>query len=183
MAVGRGRRELACDLDEVREQEPGGEPVGLELAALVEESVVACRGRRLTDDQYLEIAPSGNAQRHAREGTEHDVAVRELQLIAGGRSGLLAVAAGRIIGGWLASPGMHHPSQLRTGTLLVEAGADPTLVTRWVDEGRANASGRGHSTPVTCSAWGLVRLILAMAGGEKRHVLQVDAYGNILRQG
>ncbi len=106
------------------------------------------RGRRMSDDDYLEVAMSGNAQRHAREGTDHDVAVRELQLLAGGRSDLLAKAAGRIIGGWLAAPGMSHPSLLRAGLLLVEAGADPTQVTRWVDEGRRNATGGGHSTPV-----------------------------------
>jgi hypothetical protein len=37
-------------------------------------------------------------------------------------------------------------------------------------------------TIVTCSAWGLVWLILWLTGGEKRLVVSVDEYGNVLRQ-
>lgn len=36
-------------------------------------------------------------------------------------------------------------------------------------------------TLVTCSLWGIVWLILVLTGGEKRVVLQVDPYGNLLR--
>jgi hypothetical protein len=35
-------------------------------------------------------------------------------------------------------------------------------------------------TLVTCGAWGLVWLLLAVVGGEKRSVLMVDDYGNVL---
>lgn len=37
-------------------------------------------------------------------------------------------------------------------------------------------------TLVTCALWGLVWIALVIAAGEKRVILQVDAYGNILRQ-
>lgn len=37
-------------------------------------------------------------------------------------------------------------------------------------------------TLVTCGGWGLVWLILAFAMGEKRTVVSVDAYGNVLTQ-
>ena len=37
-------------------------------------------------------------------------------------------------------------------------------------------------TLVTCGLWGLVWLVLAFATGEKRTVLSVDPYGNILSQ-
>lgn len=37
-------------------------------------------------------------------------------------------------------------------------------------------------TLVTCGAWALVWVILAIAGGEKRHVVRVDQYGNVLFQ-
>lgn len=37
-------------------------------------------------------------------------------------------------------------------------------------------------TVVTCTAWGLVWIVLAFVGGERRIVLNVDDYGNVLRQ-
>lgn len=37
-------------------------------------------------------------------------------------------------------------------------------------------------TLVTCTAWGLVWIVLAFVGGERRIVLNVDDYGNVLRQ-
>lgn len=37
-------------------------------------------------------------------------------------------------------------------------------------------------TLVTCLAWGVVWLILVVLGGEKRVGLQVDDFGNVLRQ-
>lgn len=36
-------------------------------------------------------------------------------------------------------------------------------------------------TLVTCGLWGFVWLVLALMGGEKRYVLSIDAYGNVLR--
>ena len=33
-------------------------------------------------------------------------------------------------------------------------------------------------TLVTCFVWGIVWLILAIAGGEKREIVQVDEWGN-----
>lgn len=37
-------------------------------------------------------------------------------------------------------------------------------------------------TIVTCSAWAIVWIVLAFVGGERRIVLNVDDYGNVLRQ-
>lgn len=36
-------------------------------------------------------------------------------------------------------------------------------------------------TLVTCLFWGIVWIILAAAGGEKRYSLSVDPFGNIIR--
>ncbi len=35
---------------------------------------------------------------------------------------------------------------------------------------------------VTCGAWAIVWIVLAFVGGERRIVLNVDDYGNVLRQ-
>ena len=37
-------------------------------------------------------------------------------------------------------------------------------------------------TLVTCLMWGVVWIVLALTGGEKRVALQVDPYGSVLRQ-
>jgi hypothetical protein len=37
-------------------------------------------------------------------------------------------------------------------------------------------------TLFTCGIWGIVWLLLVLTGGVKRHLLQVDDYGNVLVQ-
>ena len=37
-------------------------------------------------------------------------------------------------------------------------------------------------TIVTVGFWGIVWLILVIAGGEKREMITVDEYGNVLKQ-
>jgi hypothetical protein len=37
-------------------------------------------------------------------------------------------------------------------------------------------------TIFTCGAWGIIWLILYFTGGEKRVLISVDDYGNVLRQ-
>lgn len=37
-------------------------------------------------------------------------------------------------------------------------------------------------TLVTCGVWAIVWIVLAFVGGERRIVLNVDDYGNVLRQ-
>jgi hypothetical protein len=102
-------------------------------------------GRRLTPDQHLEIALTTCAQKHARTNTPKAAALDELRLLAHGHSDLLAKACGQILGGFLALPGSHHPSDLQGAALLFEAGADPRLVTGHADESRRRAGGH-HTT-------------------------------------
>jgi hypothetical protein len=37
-------------------------------------------------------------------------------------------------------------------------------------------------TLVTCGVWAIVWIVLAFVGGERRIALNVDDYGNVLRQ-
>jgi hypothetical protein len=37
-------------------------------------------------------------------------------------------------------------------------------------------------TLFTCGIWGIVWLLIVLTGGVKRHLLQVDDYGNVLVQ-
>ena len=37
-------------------------------------------------------------------------------------------------------------------------------------------------TLVTCLVWGLVWLVLALTGGEKRSIASVDEFGNVIFQ-
>ncbi len=37
-------------------------------------------------------------------------------------------------------------------------------------------------TLVTCGLWAIVWVIMALAGGEKRQVIRVDPYGNVMFQ-
>ena len=57
--------------------------------------------------------------------------------MAGGRADLLAAAAGTILGGYLARPGMSHPQTVYAVALLVLAGADVDLIVEHVDRARA----------------------------------------------
>lgn len=47
---------------------------------------------------------------------------------------------------------------------------------------RVNHTLHAILTIFTCLLWGIVWIIVATTGGEKRSVLMVDEYGNILRQ-
>lgn len=104
--------------------------------------------RRLTADQHREIALTTCAQKHARTGTRKSEALDELRLLAQGRSDLLALACGQLLGGFLATPGSHHPADLQAPAFLFEAGADPRLVTGFADEARRRAGGQ-HTTGTT----------------------------------
>lgn len=117
-------------------------------------SVVALRfgimaRSKLTDDQHLEIRLSSTARRLARAHVDRAVAVEELRKIAGGRGDLLALAAGRSLGGFLASPGLQHPGDLHIAAILLEAGADPRLVVVHADDAREYTSRGHHSTATT----------------------------------
>lgn len=72
----------------------------------------------------------------------------ELQELAGGRGDLLALAAGRALGDFLARPTAQFPGDLHVSALLLEAGADPRLVVVHTDETREYV-GRGHHSTAT----------------------------------
>lgn len=103
---------------------------------------------RLADDQHLEIRLSSTARRLARAYVDRAEAVAELQELAGGRADLLALAAGRALGDFLARPAVQFPGDLHIPALLLEAGADPKLVVVHTDETREYV-GRGHHSTAT----------------------------------
>lgn len=101
--------------------------------------------RRLDPDVALEISLNGTASRLHHDGIEAREIITELKKIANGRADLLAKAAAGHLGGYLASPGMSDPSSVTIAGLLVQAGADPTIIAAEVDRVRRNASGSAYS--------------------------------------
>lgn len=95
------------------------------------------------DDRLLAAKLTGLAQHHARwrELTEAEtaLAVAELRVLAAGRADLLAEQAGLLIG--FSEGAIDETLSRRAAGLLIAAGADETLVPRWVDEGRRRRGG------------------------------------------
>lgn len=102
----------------------------------------------LHPDVALEIRLNATATRHCRVGTWYDHAVEDLRTIADGRTDLLAKAAGDLLGGYLANPGMSNPATTKMVAMLVDAGADVDLIAPATDRARHLAQRGGHSTPV-----------------------------------
>jgi hypothetical protein len=85
---------------------------------------------------------TGAAQRHARwrelSESETAEAIAELQEIAGGRGDLLAEVAGILLG---AHEGALDEAKAKAAARLChQAGADETLIPRWIEEGRRRAA-------------------------------------------
>jgi hypothetical protein len=94
------------------------------------------------NDRLIVAELTGEAQRHARwEPPDEETtaaAVAELRAIAGGRTDLLAEVAGIFLG---TSEGeLHEPRARNAADFCRAAGADPALVSRWVEEGRRRAA-------------------------------------------
>lgn len=87
-------------------------------------------------DVRLEVALNGAATRLAHAETPLGEAVAQLEAMAGGRTDLLAAAAGSILGGYLSRPGSTHPQMVYAVALLVLAGADVDLIVEHVDQAR-----------------------------------------------
>lgn len=85
---------------------------------------------------------TGAAQRHAgwRELSEPETAeaLAELREIAAGRGDLLAETAGTLLGFYEGELG--EPRAKIAARLCVQAGADPGLIPRWIEEGRRRAA-------------------------------------------
>ena len=91
-------------------------------------------------DVRLEVALNGAATRLANADTPMREAVAELKLMAGGRTDLVAAAAGSILGSYLSRPGSTHPQAVYSVALLVLAGADVDLIVRHVDHARRRSN-------------------------------------------
>lgn len=92
-------------------------------------------------DRILVAQLTGTARHHARwrelAQDEQDAAVTELRELAGGRADLLAQVAGIFEG---ASDGeLDEPLARQAAQLCRLAGADETLIPRWIEEGRRRA--------------------------------------------
>jgi hypothetical protein len=90
---------------------------------------------------------AGTASRHARTHpltrAQQEEAIAELAAAADGRADLLAEHAGLAIG-------CHEGDQdearhLRAAQLCIDAGADSSLIPRWIEEGRRRAAAAAAS--------------------------------------
>jgi hypothetical protein len=98
--------------------------------------------RRAPDrDRLLVARISGIARRHASwrapAGNELAAAVAELREVAGDRPDLLAEVAG--IGLGFHEGGLDEPRAKAAAQVLIAAGADESLIPRWIEEGRRRA--------------------------------------------
>jgi hypothetical protein len=109
------------------------------------------RDRHGADPDRLIVAElSGAAKRHAQwrdlTEAETDAAVAEMQEIAGGRADLLAEVAGVMLA--TSAGKLDEPQSKAVAQLCVAAGADESLITGWIEEGRRRAEIR-RSRPLT----------------------------------
>ena len=108
-------------------------------------------GKRNEDDLVTVARLTGAARRHAPRGAasweETAAAVAELREIAGRRGDLLAEAAGLLIGYYQGTP-----EEVKAGTAARycrAAGADPSLIPRWIAEGQRRAA---YAREVPCAS-------------------------------
>jgi hypothetical protein len=78
--------------------------------------------RGVHPDVRLEVRLNRAATRLAHQDASLREVVAQLEEMAGGRSGLLAAAAGQILGSYLSRPGSTHPQRVYAVALLVLAG-------------------------------------------------------------
>jgi hypothetical protein len=97
-------------------------------------------------DRILVARLHGKAKHHARwrdlSEAEEAAAVAELRELAAGRADLLAQVAGILEG---ASEGqLSEPLNRQAADLCRKAGADPTSIPGWVEEGRRRRANTGR---------------------------------------
>jgi len=101
--------------------------------------------------QYAQIA--GAAARHARAwltADEEAMAVAELKQAAAGRADLLAECAGTALG--FGEGGQDAARYRQIAELCIAAGADQTLIDRWIAVGRQRAA-IARAMPHAGPAW------------------------------
>jgi hypothetical protein len=93
-------------------------------------------------DRVIVAQIAGAASRHARTHpltpAQQQAAIAELATVADGRADLLAEHAGLAIGCHEGDLDERH--HLRAAQLCINAGADTSLIPRWIEEGRRRAA-------------------------------------------
>jgi hypothetical protein len=93
-------------------------------------------------DRIIVAQIAGAASRHARTHpltqAELQGAIAELATVADGRADLLAEHAGLAIG--CHEGDLDESHHLRAAQLCIDAGADTSLIPRWIEEGRRRAA-------------------------------------------
>ena len=95
-----------------------------------------------TESDRIRLAQiAGTASRYATQrelnGQNREAAVAELAAVADGRRDLLAEHAGIVVG--CHEGALDEALSLRAAQLCVDAGADASLIPRWIAEGRRRA--------------------------------------------
>ena len=126
-------------------------PITLVFIVSVFDPDLMAHDRRAPDHDRLLVARiSGIARRHASwrapAGNEITAAAAELREVAADRPDLLAEVAG--IGLGFHEGGLDEPRAKAAAQVLIAAGADESLIPRWIDEGRRRAEIR-HRPPVS----------------------------------
>jgi hypothetical protein len=101
-------------------------------------------------DRLIIAQIAGVTRRHARgralTGAEEAAALAELAEVAEARVDLLAEEAGVTLGFHEHDPGSTE--HLQVAQLCIKAGADPALISRWIEVGRQRAAA-AEKTPFT----------------------------------
>jgi hypothetical protein len=127
--------------------------------------------RRGPDSDRLIVARLyGVAMRHAswREpaGDEIAAAAAELREVAGARPDLLAEEAGILLR--FHEGGLDEPRARSAAQLLIAAGADESLITGWIEEGRRRAGLRRHPPFSRDESEKLQGLVITAYGSQAR---------------
>lgn len=102
--------------------------------------------RRLSPDTALTISLQAGAGRRLEEGMSMEAVIDALRREAGGRSDLLAHAAGSLIGSFLAEPTITRPNEMLAAAALMVAGADPAAAVARADHVRQLRASSAHTT-------------------------------------
>jgi hypothetical protein len=97
---------------------------------------------RQSEDRLTSARIAAITRRHARAraltGAEEAAALTELAEVAAGHADLLAEQAGLALG--FHEHDIDSPVYLQVAQLCLKAGADTTLISRWIEEGRQRAA-------------------------------------------
>lgn len=97
---------------------------------------------RQGEDRLTAARIAATTRRHARAraltGAEEAAALAELAEVAAGRADLLAEQAGIALG--FHEHDIDAQVYLQVAQLCIKAGADTTLISRWIEEGRQRAA-------------------------------------------